>query len=70
MLSEYITIKTIQTDSLCFYHQIWYNCALSRHINSGILMKSIKAKIVTLVAICALVSTLINDTFSYQGAAN
>ncbi len=32
-------------------------------------MKSIKGKIVTLVAICAVVSTLINGTFSYQGAA-
>ena len=31
-------------------------------------MKSIKAKIVTLVAICAVVSTFINGTFSYQGA--
>ena len=32
-------------------------------------MKSIKGKIVILVAICAVVSTLINGTFSYQGAA-
>lgn len=32
-------------------------------------MKSIKGKIVTLVAICAFVSTFINGTFSYQGAA-
>ena len=32
-------------------------------------MKSIKGKIVTLVAICAFVSTFINGTFSYHGAA-
>ncbi len=32
-------------------------------------MKTIRAKVVFLVAICAVVSTLINGTFSYQGAA-